>query len=160
MALTTISIELARQLRDAGLAWEPASGDRFVIPDRDLDDQIFSISEMTVDVRTSPAGRLIAFNGTVEWALDSIMQHEVIWLPAEGQLRELLGARFIALERAEGDWRCVVDFHGHRMVYRDDNAVNAYGRALLHRLLHGAAEAAADRDGRPHIVDTDDLPSW
>ena len=160
MALTTISLDLARQLRDAGLVWEPASGDRFVIPDRNLDDQVFSISEMTVDVRTSPAGRLIAFNGTVEWALDSIMQHEVIWLPAEGQLRELLGERFIALERADGDWRCVVDFDGHRMIYRDANAVNAYGRALLHRLLHGAAADAAQRSGRPHVADADDLSSW
>lgn len=159
MALTTISIELARQLRDAGLRWEPGSGDRFVIPDRDLDDQVFSISEMTVDIRTSPAGRLIAFNGTVEWALDSIMQHEVIWLPSEGQLREALGERFVALERAGDEWRCVVDFDGHRMLYRDANAVDAYGRAVLHRLLHGAAAAAAERAGRPHIADTDDVSS-
>jgi hypothetical protein len=133
-----ISIELARALRDAGLAWTPASGDQFVIPDRDLDDQVFSISEMTIDTRTTPSGRVLAFNGTVEWALDSIMQREVIWLPSEGQLRELLGSRFIALERDNGMLRCVVDFDGHRMEYRDANAANAYGRAVLHRLLHGA----------------------
>jgi hypothetical protein len=135
-----ISIELARALRDAGLPWTPASGDRFVIPDRDLDGQVFSISEMTIDTRSTPSGRVIAFNGTVEWALDSIMQREVIWLPGEGQLRELLGSRFVALERAEGDGvlRCVVEFDGHRMEYRDANAANAYGRAVLHWLLHNA----------------------
>ena len=132
-----ISIDLARQLRDAGLRWEPASGDQFVIPDRGMDDRVFAISEMTIDVRPSPVGRLIAFNGTVEWALDSIMQREVIWLPAEGQLRALLGDRFIALEATPGGVRCVVDFDGHRMQYRDAVAANAYARAVLHGLLHG-----------------------
>ena len=142
-----ISVKLARELRDAGLRWEPASGDQFVIPDRDLDEQVFSISEMTIDVRSSPVGRLIAFNGTVEWALDSIMQREVIWLPSEGQLRDLLGDRFIALERTPSGLRCVVDFDGHRMEYSDANAANAYGRALLHRLLHSATAGSGARSG-------------
>lgn len=132
-----ISIDLARQLRDAGLRWEPAAGDQFVIPDRGLDDRVFSISEMTIDVRSSPVGRLIAFNGTVEWALDSIMQREVIWLPGEGQLRELLGDRFIALEATDRGVRCVVDLEGARVEYRDADAANAYARAVLHGLLHG-----------------------
>jgi hypothetical protein len=141
-----ISIELARALRDAGLPWTPASGDQFVIPDRDLDEQVFSISEMTIDTRSTPSGRVLAFNGTVEWALDSILQREVVWLPSEGQLRELLGSRFIALERDHGVLRCVVDFDGHRMEYRDANAANAYGRAVLHWLLHNtdARSALAD----------------
>src|SRR5690606_10600761 len=125
-AVTMISIELARQLRDAGLRWEPASGDQFVIPDRGMDSQVFSISEMTIDVRPSPGGRVIAFNGTVGWALDAIMQREVIWLPSEGQLRERLGRRFLALERDGHMFRCVVDFDGHRMEYRDPVAANAY----------------------------------
>lgn len=131
-----ISRDLARALRDAGLRWEPASGDRFVIPDRDLDHHVFTLAEMVVDVRTSPAGRLIAFNGTVEWALDAIMQREVIWLPSEAQLRERLGERFIALERVGDQLRCVVDFDGQRMEYRAADAADAYGRALLHHMLH------------------------
>jgi hypothetical protein len=135
-----ISIELARSLRDAGLPWTPASGDRFVIPDRDLDGQVFAISEMTIDIRSSPSGQLIAFNGTVEWALDAILQREVVWLPSEGQLREQLGERFIALERDGDVLRCVVDFDGHSVEYRDANAANAYGRAVLHRLLHDSAD--------------------
>jgi len=142
-----ITVNLARELRDAGLRWDPASGDQFVIPDRDLDGQVFSISEMTIDVRSSPVGKLIAFNGTVEWALDSIMQREVIWLPAEGQLRDLLGERFIALERTPTGLRCVVDFDGHRMEYSDSDAANAYGRALLHRLLHSARAGSGSLPG-------------
>ena len=94
-----ISIELARDLSHAGLAWTPTNGDRFFIPDRDLDEEVFSISEMTVDVRTVPGGKEISFNGAVEWALDAIEQHEVVWLPSETQLRTELGERFVSLWR-------------------------------------------------------------
>ena len=143
-----ISIELARALRDAGLPWTPASGDQFVIPDRGLDGQVFAISEMTIDTRPTPGGRVIAFNGTVEWALDAILQREVIWLPTEGRLRELLGERFLALERDGGVLRCVVDLDGHRMEYRDADAANAYGRAVLHHLLHGPAPGSVEAEHR------------
>ena len=101
-----ISIDLARRLRDAGLEWHPADGDRFYIPDRDLDEHTFSISEMTVDVRHVQGGRQIAFNGAVEWALDAIMEHEVIWLPAESQLRVLLGDTFVGLQRDASGYHC------------------------------------------------------
>ncbi len=86
-----ITIELARQLRDAGLEWLPAEGDRFIIPDRDLEEHVFSISEMTVEVRRFASESQISFNGAVEWALDSIEQGEVVWLPSEAQLRDRLG---------------------------------------------------------------------
>lgn len=129
-----ISIELAQRLRDAGLAWEPANGDWFFIPGRDLDDRLFLISEMTVDVRTAPAGRVIAFNGTVEWALDAIMQREVIWLPSEAQLRERLGPAFAALTRANGEYCCEIEVGGQRRSFSDPDAAEAYGHALLHVL--------------------------
>ena len=58
-----ISIELARRLRDAGLQWLPAEGDRFMIPDRDLEDHVFSVSEMTIEVRKLAQGKRIFFNG-------------------------------------------------------------------------------------------------
>ena len=87
-----ISIELAKRLRDAGVRWIPAAGDRFVIPDRDMDDEVFVLSDMTVDVHEFETGRVIGFNGTVEWALDSVEQETAFWLPSETQLRELLGS--------------------------------------------------------------------
>lgn len=93
-----ISLELARRLKAAGLAWEPEPGDRFVLPGRDMDDEVFVVSTMLVDVHDFPTGRVIGFNGTTEWALDSVEQHEVVWLPRETQLRELLGPRFRRLE--------------------------------------------------------------
>jgi hypothetical protein len=129
-----ISRSLARHLRDAGLEWLPASGDQFFIPDRDMDGEVFSISEMTVDVRSAPGGHVIAFNGTVEWALDAIMQREVVWLPSEQQLRERLGEQFAALERTGSAFRCtVVEAQGRRS-FTHERAEDAYGLALLHRL--------------------------
>jgi hypothetical protein len=126
-----ISLDLARRLRDAGLRWQPADGDRFVVPDRGMDDQVFTISGMSVDVRDAPGGRIIAFNGTVEWALDSINQWEVVWLPRESQLREALGEAFTGLSRADGVHHCEVVVSGRRSVESHASAAEAYGRALL-----------------------------
>lgn len=89
--------QLAEVLHASGRAWEPAPGDCFAIPERDLD-QVFVIADMTIEVQQLPTGRLIRFNGTTEWALDSIDASEVVWMPLEHQLRELLGARFARLE--------------------------------------------------------------
>ncbi|HEX5769698.1 MAG TPA: pilus assembly protein CpaE, partial [Nocardioidaceae bacterium] len=75
-----ITVELAALLRDAGLEWNPASGDRFAIPERDLDGEVFVVSEMTIETQTLETGGIVRFNGTTEWALDSIPQSEVIWL--------------------------------------------------------------------------------
>ena len=41
--MRVIPLELARQLREAGLVWKPEPGDRFVVPDRDLD-EVFVLS--------------------------------------------------------------------------------------------------------------------
>ena len=133
-----ISIDLARRLRDAGLEWHPGDGDRFYIPDRDLDEHIFSISEMTVDVRHVQGGRQIAFNGAVEWALDAIMEHEVIWLPAESQLRVLLGDAFVGLHRDAAGYHCTT---GSDTTFTAPVAADAYGLALLDHLNSPAGSA-------------------
>ena len=124
-----ITTELALRLRAAGLAWSPASGDRFVIPDRDLDDQVFVISTMVIESHDVPGGRIIRFNGTTEWALDSIPAELALWLPREDQLRELLDGRFVQLEKI-GDGFAVVLADGSRHV--DTDAERAYARAVLH----------------------------
>ncbi|MDN5821058.1 MAG: hypothetical protein L0H39_06160 [Brachybacterium sp.] len=97
-----IDIDVARKLRDAGLAWEPADGDRFVIDIEEMRDEPFMLSSMVVERSTGRANTpLFRFNGTTEWALDSVEQHEVVWIPREDQLRELLGEDFLALRRIE-----------------------------------------------------------
>lgn len=129
-----IDIELAHALHEAGLPWEPDEGDRFVLPGRGMDGQIFTISEMVVEVRRSAVGQMIAFNGTTEWALDSIEQAEAVWVPRESQLRVALGERLLSLARTGTGWRCTV--RAGTTLHETDagEADEAYARALLHVL--------------------------
>lgn len=101
-----IGVDLAEKLAAAGLHWQPARGDHFVLPHRNMDDEVFVLSDMTVEVHQFPAGEVIGFNGTVEWALDSIERHEALWLPREDQLRDALGEAFVALVRVADGYRC------------------------------------------------------
>jgi hypothetical protein len=127
-----ISVELALRLRAAGLEWTPASGDRFVIPGREMDADVFVVSELTIDVHQAPTGPLIRFNGTTEWALDSVPQEAVVWLPREGQLREALGARFRRLEPIGDGFAVVIEGSaGTEERHVDVDAERAYARALL-----------------------------
>ncbi|HEX6248737.1 MAG TPA: pilus assembly protein CpaE [Nocardioidaceae bacterium] len=126
-----IDVELATQLRDAGLPWTPRSGDRFAIPDRDLDGEVFVVSEMTIETQAVEGGSIVKFNGTTEWALDSIPQAEVIWLPHEAQLRSLLGARFLRLEAVPDGFVVVVAEDGTEERHVDIDAERAYARAVL-----------------------------
>ncbi len=132
-----IDVELAGRLRAAGLAWTPAAGDRFVIADRGMDDEVFVVSELTIDVHEAPTGRLFRFNGTTEWALDSVEQEAVVWLPHEGQLRAALGARFHRLEPVGDGFAVVIAGPGGEERHVDVDAERAYARALLSVLGQG-----------------------
>jgi hypothetical protein len=127
-----ITVEQAKRLRKAGALWVPGAGDRFVVPDRDMDDDVFVVSDMTVEVHDYPGGKVIGFNGTTEWALDSIEQREVIWLPREEQLRKLLGETFVRLETVPEGY--AVELTNGR--YTAHDAEQAYAEALL-ALLNG-----------------------
>ncbi|WP_219415206.1 hypothetical protein [Pseudonocardia nigra] len=126
-----ITVELALRLRRAGLEWNPASGDRFVIPGRGMDADVFVVSELTIDVHEAPTGPLLRFNGTTEWALDSVEQDAVVWLPSEGQLRDALGPRFQALEPVGDGFAVVIERNGGTERHVDVDAERAYARALL-----------------------------
>lgn len=90
-----IDIDIARRLRDAGLAWEPADGDWFVVDNEQLRDEPFMLSSMVIERGTGrTGGSVFRFNGTTEWALDSVEQYEAVWIPREDQLREALGEAF------------------------------------------------------------------
>ncbi len=126
-----ISIELALRLRRAGLRWEPASGDRFVIIGVDMDSDVFVVSELTIDVHQAPSGPLMRFNGTTEWALDSVAKDDTVWLPWEGQLRAALGPYFRRLEPVGDGLAVVVERSGVEERHIDVDAERAYARALL-----------------------------
>jgi hypothetical protein len=130
-----ITRELAEALAARGLGWTPVSGDRFVIPDRDLDDDVFVVSGMSIEVAELEFGAEMRFNGTVEWALDSIAQADVVWLPREEQLRAALGERFVRLESVTGGYAVVLAVQdgtaGSVERHVDIDAERAYARALL-----------------------------
>ena len=145
-----VSIETARELRAAGLVWVPARGDHFVVPDRNMDDDVFVLSDMTIEVHDFASGPVIGFNGTTEWALDSLDQQAALWLPSEGQLRTLLGPTLRRLERTDAAYVVTVGVDASGATATQGSveaptAPNAYARALLdlvpERLLL-AAEAA------------------
>jgi hypothetical protein len=136
-----ISVPLARKLRDAGLDWTPARGDRFIIADRGMDDESFVLSDMTIEVQRFPSGPVIGFNGTTEWALDSLDQSDALWLPAEDQLRALLGPGFTGLTRTgDGGYRVTVGHGDTASAYEATDAADAYGLALLELLLSRPGE--------------------
>ena len=128
-----ISVELAGELRAAGLLWRPSSGDRFVLTTGTFDSEVFTLSDMVVQAHQASAGSVLAFNGTTEWALDSASAEDALWLPREDQLRELLGASFRALTRADGRYRVTVVLPGAPgpTRYPADDPADAYGAALL-----------------------------
>jgi hypothetical protein len=129
-----LSIALARALRDAGLHWTPTRGDSFVMPGRDMDADVFVLSDMTIEVQQFPAGPVIGFNGTTEWALDSVGQSEALWVPAEHQLRELLGDAFAGLAPTGDGYRVTLRVDGATSGYDGPDPTAAYASALLHLL--------------------------
>ena len=131
-----ISRELAIALRDAGLTWHPESGDRFQLdlPDAveaEVEADIFTVSDMTIEAHRYPTGTILGFNGTTEWALDSVALADAVWLPREDQLRELLRSTFRALRRLGDAFEVEVEIAGERRRFEHPDVSEAYGLALL-----------------------------
>ena len=126
-----ISTDLALALRDAGLVWHPASGDRFQLDEPEFEADVFTVSEMTIEPRSYPTGTILAFNGTTEWALDSVALEDALWLPREDQLRELLRGAFRSLHR-------LADTHVVEIALRRE----AGSAEELHRFEHPQPEDA------------------
>ena len=131
-----ITRELAVSLRDAGLIWHPAEGDRFQLdlPDEvelEAEADVFTVSGMTIEARPTPSGMHLAFNGTTEWALDAVTLADAVWLPREDQLRELLRGTFRRLSRLDDTFVVEVVIAGEAMAFEHPDPAEAYGRALL-----------------------------
>lgn len=125
-----ISTELARALRDSGLVWRPAPGDAFRVDRVEADEDVFFLSEMTVEAHQFVTGTVLGFNGTTEWALDSVSIEDALWMPREDQLRELLGSAFVGLTASDG-YRVEARIDGGSRVFDAPRAADAYARALL-----------------------------
>jgi hypothetical protein len=139
-----ISTELARALQDSGLAWHPAAGDAFRIDLVEVDDDVFYLSDMTVEAHTLTTGTELGFNGTTEWALDSVAIEDALWLPSESQLREALGTAFRGLDAEPSRFRVAVVIEGERIEFTAEHAEDAYARALI--ALLDSLGSPTDRD--------------
>jgi hypothetical protein len=126
-----ISTALARALRDSGLVWRPAAGDAFRIDRVEVDDEIFYLSDMTVEAHDLTTGTELGFNGTTEWALDSVSIEDAVWLPNETQLRTALGPAFRRLEIDGTGVRVTAQIESLPLEFAADLAEDAYARALL-----------------------------
>jgi len=136
-----ISRDLATQLAPY-LAWTPANGDQFFIPKPEIADSVFLVSDMVVELVVRGGQSRFHFNGTVEWALDSVASDDVVWLPREDQLRELLAGYFLSLDASPGGFVVTVSGPGRaHHTEPEQTAADAYALALLYVYSHEAARA-------------------
>jgi hypothetical protein len=126
-----ISADHARALRDAGVAWVPSPGDAFRIDSPEFDGDTFTVSDMTIEPHEFDTGTILGFNGTTEWALDSVALEDALWLPREDQLRELLGVAFRSLKRVDDGYRMDAVINGSLAYFYDTDPADAYAQALL-----------------------------
>jgi hypothetical protein len=140
-----IQIALAHQLRDAGLIWKPAPLDFFALPDRQMDDEVFVISDQAAFMQLYNGYPVVSFHGSAEWALDYILLNEVVWMPSETQLREQIEQRIPAdatftLERTSQGYRCTIGDQTFSAAAGDAALANA-----LLQLLHNDTRPIDDR---------------
>lgn len=134
---------LALELKQAGLRWFPQLHDFFTIPDTELQDRIFVVSDMTIDTQKLFGQQMITFNGAVEWSLDYVLTADAVWLPTERQLRQMLLAYLSKeseptvelISRMDG-YLCRITASGKTLEFEEPKASDAYGRALLYLLIN------------------------
>lgn len=136
-----VSISTATALRQAGLEWTPRTLDFFAIPSPDFEDQIFVINDMTIMAEPIGGRLAITFHGSVEWALDQLWAGEVIWIPREDQLREMLEEYLpgepqpaLTFTTTLLGYRCDIRYHGQKLSFEAFDPSETYATALLHVL--------------------------
>jgi hypothetical protein len=142
--LMMLSLDMARELKAAGLEWQPQDGDRFTVPESALEDRAFVINDMATMIERYRGYPVITFHGTPEWALDFIWLGETVWLPAEHQLRQMVAERLAAegscvydLLFADGRFTCRFALGEEQLAFAADEADEAYAAALLYLLREG-----------------------
>lgn len=139
-----VSLRLANKLKQAGLVWQPTLHDFFAIPEPELEDRLFVLSDMTIEIEPIFGWQAITFNGAVEWSLDYIMTADVVWVPTESQLRDMLQEHLLAEEQPAvqllssiSGYHCQITFKGEFHDFEAPTASDAYGQALLFLLQGG-----------------------
>jgi len=136
-----VPLTLAQKLKEAGLSWTPAKNDFFAIPNRGFDDTVFVISDMTTLLEKVYGQLSVTFYGVAEWALDHIMVAELVWLPTEAQVRELLEQHLVGqnepaltLTSTSTGYRCQIRWQEQLLAFEAFGAAEVYGLALCHLL--------------------------
>lgn len=91
----------------------------------------FHLAGMTVEVHQFRDGPVIGFNGTIEWALDSVELDDTLWLPREDQLRAALGSAFVGLALTSEGYAVTVTLGERERRVSHTDPEQAYGTALL-----------------------------
>jgi hypothetical protein len=125
---------LARALYDAGIRWQPANGDWFCLFDDTSEPWL--IAPGAVELALIDGAPALLFHGASEWALDSVLAYEALWLPSETQVRELLmntlGAQAVLqIEVWAQGMRCRAQVGDWRYEASSTQAVDAYALVLL-----------------------------
>ncbi len=131
-----ISAEMALRLKQAGLIWQPKRHDYFSIPNTELADRVFVLTDMMTGVEVLHGYQAITFNGATEWALDYVFIQEVLWMPSEAQIRELLVDRLgddasMMLGKAKNQYVCQIQLAEEPLNFYAPSAANAYALAYL-----------------------------
>ena len=131
-----ISSELALRLKRAGLEWRPAERDFFMMPEHNLDEQIFVVSGLPALVQNFHSEMSITFHGSIEWALDYVLLSEAVWLPTETQMRALLADAIgvdapLRLDRTAAGYRLRIALGPDLVDFDAADAEAAYALALL-----------------------------
>ena len=149
-----ISLDLSRQLKQAGLVWKPVLHDFFAIPDRGFDNMRFVISDLHANIEQLLGSQVVAFQGASEWALDYLVTSEAVWMPTETQLRQILQAHLasepqpaVRLACEPALCRCTIQFKNQSFSFEHPGADQAYAQALLHILSE--EPAMPDDSGGP-----------
>ncbi len=134
-----LSLSTAQKLKAAGLTWAPALHDFFAVPERGMDDRVFVISDMSVDIGPLYGRSVVTIIGTGEWALDYEVISDLVWMPTEAQLRQALEQHLLAepqpalkLFGARDHYLCQIQFRDQSLTFEAPEAGEAYAAALLH----------------------------
>lgn len=130
-----LPVQLALELKEAGLLWQPVLHDFFALPDVDVDHP-FVLTNMMANLEVLKGFPAITFNGAAEWAMDYVFTVDVVWLPTETQLRQLVASRVreVVLRQSADSYHCSILLSEQPLGFSADNASTAYARALLHCL--------------------------
>ncbi len=133
-----IPLNLAVALKNAGLVWRADIHDFFGIPDRNLDERIFVISDLMANLDIFRGWPVVTFHGTAEWALDYILTTDVVWIPTENQLRQELetflrdqGEAMLQLTLRPDGYQCSITHQREPHSFVAGSAEKAYAQALL-----------------------------